>query len=203
MRRGSAAAVALGMFLAGAAQAAETAVLVNPLIGTANGGDTFPGASAPFGMVQFSPEESPDTSRKRPLIAGPGGYEYKLNRIRGFSLTHVNGWGCAGGAGDVPLMPVTTALTTSPSDDFRWSYSTTFSHADERAQAGRYRVKLDNGVAVDLTTTLRTGVARFSFPAGQPANLLIRVSDSEVGSEDAHVRIDPAAPCTAADWTSS
>lgn len=193
---------ALAFLLARGAAAAGPAELVNPLIGTANGGDVFPGASAPFGMVQFSPEESPDTTRKRPLIAGPGGYEYKLDRIRGFGLTNVSGWGCAGGAGDAPLMPVTTAVTSSPSDDFRWSYSTTFSHANETAQAGRYRVKLDNGVAVDLTTTLRTGAGRFSFPAGRPANVLIRASDSEVGSEDAHVHVDPAPRTVSGEVTS-
>ena len=167
------------------------ASMVNPLIGTANGGNVFPGASTPFGMVQFSPEESPDTTRKRLLIAGPGGYAYKLNRVRGFSLTNVSGWGCAGGSGDVPLMPMARAIGASPSDDFRWSYSTTFSHAGEQAEAGLYRVRLDDGVGVELTATPRTGAARFRFPAGRPAEVLIRVSDSEVGSEAAAVRIDP------------
>ena len=46
--------------------AQSPAALVNPLIGTANGGNTFPGAVVPFGMVQFSPEESPDPKNQRP-----------------------------------------------------------------------------------------------------------------------------------------
>jgi len=173
------------------AQAApDYAGLVNPLIGTANGGNVFPGAATPFGMVQFSPEESPDPKKSRP-IAAPGGYQHHLDRIRGFSLTNVSGWGCAGGSGDIPLTPITTEIGASPSIDYRHAYSSTFSHANEEAQAGAYRVKLDNGVVAALTATTRTGLARFIYPARGSANLLIRVSDSEVGSEAAKVHIDP------------
>lgn len=152
-------------------------------------------------MVQFSPEESPDPKKSKP-IAAPGGYEHHLDRIRGFSLTNVSGWGCAGGSGDVPLMPVTVPVTTSPSADYRTSYSTTFTHADEHAAAGRYRVKLSNGVGVDLSASLHTASARFDFPAGGAANLLLRMSDSEVGSEAAHVRVDPARRTVSGDVTS-
>ena len=66
------------------------------------------------------------------------------------------------------------------------------SHANETAKAGHYRVALDNGVAVDLTAALHSGAARFAFPAGKPANVLVRVSDSEVGSEDAKIDVDAA-----------
>ncbi len=68
---------------------------INPFIGTTNGGNVFPGATMPFGMVQFSPEATPINPR-RP-IAAPGGYEFRATAIRGFSLTNVEGWGCAGG----------------------------------------------------------------------------------------------------------
>ncbi len=111
------------------AQQSDVLNRVNPLIGTANGGNVFPGAVAPFGMVVFSPEASP--IRKDRPIAAPGGYEYRAEKIRGFSLTNVEGWGCAGGSGDVPIMPVTEAITQSPSGDFRNSYAVGFTHADE------------------------------------------------------------------------
>lgn len=188
---GAAVAATAATILAAAQAAAGPAAEVNPLIGTANGGNVFPGAVVPFGMVQFSPEESPDPGKTKP-IAAPGGYEHHLDRIRGFSLTNVSGWGCAGGSGDVPITPVTGPVTASPSTDFRRAYASGFSHADEQAQAGVYRVKLGNGVAVGLTASLHTGVARFAFPAGGAANLLVRTSDSEVGSEAARVRVDPA-----------
>ncbi|KAF1005989.1 MAG: hypothetical protein GAK28_02897 [Luteibacter sp.] len=175
--------------LAGAASGPAT--LVNPLIGTANGGDVFPGAVVPFGMLQFSPEESPLPGRKVP-IASAGGYEHRGDTIRGFSLTNVEGWGCAGASGDVPIMPVTEAIVGSPSKDFRHSYTSTFSHANEQARAGHYRVGLDNGVTVDLTAALHSGAARFAFPAGKPVNVLVRASDSEMGSENATVQVDGA-----------
>lgn len=202
MQRATVAAVLAALATAGwSPAAAGPAALVNPLIGTENGGDTFPGAVVPFGMVQFSPEESPDPAKTRP-IASPGGYAHHLDRIRGFSLTNVSGWGCAGGSGDVPLTPVTVPVTGSPSTDYRRAYASTFSHARETAQAGRYRVTLDNGVAVDLSATTHTGVARFAFPAGGAANVLIRASDSEVGSEAARVRIDPGRRTVSGEVTS-
>jgi predicted alpha-1,2-mannosidase len=163
---------------------------VNPLIGTANGGNVFPGASVPFGMVQFSPEATPINPR-RP-IAGPGGYEFRATAIRGFSLTNVEGWGCAGGSGDVPVMPTTEDVTKSPSTDFRHAYSSSFTHADEHAVPGSYRVRLGNGVDVLLAAGRRVGVSSFTFPGGKPATVLIRTSDSEVGSTAADSHFDPA-----------
>ena len=161
---------------------------VNPLIGTTNGGDVFPGAVVPFGMVQFSPEMSP--VRPKSNIASAGGYEFRGKNIRGFSLTNVEGWGCAGGSGDIPIMPTTEAITQSPSADFRTSYAAEFSHADEQARAGHYHVALASGVAVDLTASLHTGAAIFRFPKDSAAKILIRSSDSEIGSTDAHTIID-------------
>jgi predicted alpha-1,2-mannosidase len=162
---------------------------VNPFIGTTNGGNVFPGATMPFGMVQFSPEATPVNPR-RP-IAAPGGYEYKATVIRGFSLTNVEGWGCAGGSGDVPLMPTTDDLTTSPSTDFRHAYASSFTHADEQAVPGSYRVHLGNGVNVALAAGTRVAAASFGFPAGKQATVLIRTSDSEVGSTAAESHLDP------------
>jgi predicted alpha-1,2-mannosidase len=161
---------------------------VNPLIGSSNGGNTYPGAVVPFGMLQWSPE---NTRGKHTRTASPSGYQFDAKRIRGFSLTHLSGAGCAGASGDVPFMPVTQAITTSPSLDSKDErYASDFTHADEHAGAGRYQVKLANGVDVTLAAATRSGMARFTFPAGTPANLLLRVSDSEVGSSDASVMID-------------
>jgi predicted alpha-1,2-mannosidase len=172
------------------APAADSVHEVNPFIGTTNGGNVFPGATMPFGMVQFSPEATPVNPR-RP-IAAPGGYEYRATAIRGFSLTNVEGWGCAGGSGDVPIMPTTEALTKSPSADFRHDYSSAFTHADEHAVPGSYQVHLANGVDVALAAGMRVGVGTFSFPSDKPATILIRTSDSEVGSTAADSHFDAA-----------
>jgi predicted alpha-1,2-mannosidase len=165
---------------------------VNPFIGTTNGGNTYPGASLPFGMVAFSPEETPLPGRNYP-IAAPGGYEWRANGIKGFSLTHLSGTGCTGASGDVPIMPITKDIELSPSaDDGFTIFSSYFSHDDERAAPGFYHVAMANGVTAELSATLRTAYARFAYPKGKPANLLFRTSDSEVGSSDASVAVDPA-----------
>ncbi|HET9836226.1 MAG TPA: glycoside hydrolase family 92 protein, partial [Rhodanobacteraceae bacterium] len=118
------------------AQAAppSPAAEVNPLIGSRHGGNTFPGASLPFGMLQWSPE---NTRGQHNRTAAPGGYQYDATRILGFSLTHLSGTGCAGASGDIPFMPVTIPVTTSPTLDADDShYASDFSHADEHAAPG-------------------------------------------------------------------
>ncbi|GAA4873332.1 GH92 family glycosyl hydrolase [Kitasatospora terrestris] len=185
--RALAAAVA-GLLLGAAAAPARAAVAtrvgiedpaqyVDPMIGTradapyyGNGGaagDTFPGAAAPLGMVQWSPDTV--------MYQNGGGYNHDDNRITGFSLTHISGAGCLD-YGTTPFMP---ALDDLPVD------VATFDHAHESAGAGAYRVTLDNGVTTELTAGLRTGAARFGFPAGHTGALTIdagRAFNSAEGS---------------------
>jgi predicted alpha-1,2-mannosidase len=164
---------------------------VNPLIGTANGGNTFPGAVRPFGMLSWSPENTRGDATR---AAAPGGYHYDARRIRGFSLTHLSGTGCRGASGDIPFMPHAGDLSTSPSADAKNAvYASDFSHNEEQATPGLYRVKLASGVEVTLTAGLRSGAGRFAFPAQQPAAMLIRTSDTQIGSTDAEISIDAEA----------
>ncbi|QTE01614.1 GH92 family glycosyl hydrolase [Streptomyces cyanogenus] len=164
---------------------------VDPLIGTRNGGDVFPGAVVPFGMFSWSPENTRGDATR---TAAPGGYQYDATRIRGFSLTHMSGTGCAGGSGDIPFFPYAGEVTSSPASDTKDAvYASDFRHADETAEPGHYRVGLASGVTADLTATARTGSARFTYPAGKPASLLVRTANSEVGSEESTVTIDPDA----------
>ncbi|GHE01539.1 GH92 family glycosyl hydrolase [Streptomyces alanosinicus] len=163
---------------------------VDPLIGTANGGDVFPGAVVPFGMLSWSPE---NTTGDATRTAAPGGYRYDATRVRGFSLTHMSGTGCAGGSGDIPFFPYAGEVTSSPASDTADAvYASGFAHADESAEPGHYAVGLASGVTADLTATAHTGSARFTYPAGKPASLLVRTANSEVGSENSAVTIDPA-----------
>ncbi|EST34514.1 alpha-1,2-mannosidase [Streptomyces roseochromogenus subsp. oscitans DS 12.976] len=162
---------------------------VDPLIGTSNGGDVFPGAVLPFGMLSWSPENTRGNATR---TAAPGGYQYDATRIRGFSLTHLSGTGCAGGSGDIPFFPYAGEVTSSPASDTKDAvYASGFTHTDETAEPGHYRVGLASGVTADLTATARTGSARFAFPSGKPASLLVRTANSEVGSADSAVTIDP------------
>lgn len=182
----------------------DPAALVNPLIGTTNGGNDYPGATLPLGMLAWSPEEPrnhprqqvqgvPGSMRDDPgRPAAPGGYEYSSNRISGFSLTHLMGTGCAGASGDIPFMPYVGEIDSSPADDAgAGKFGSTFSHDHETAQAGYYKVTLDNGVTAELTATPRAGSGRFTYPQGKPAAMLVRTAYSETGSSDAHVQIDP------------
>jgi predicted alpha-1,2-mannosidase len=195
--------------------ATDPASLVTPIIGTANGGNDYPGATRPQGMVAWSPEEpwihprhrvkgvpgSMSDGRGRP--AAPGGYAYSANRISGFSLTHLMGTGCAGASGDIPFMPYVGQVTTSPADDAGAKiYGSTFSHADETAQAGYYKVALANGVTSELTATPRTGSGLFTYPADKPAVMFVRTAYSETGSSDAHISIDPATQTVSGSVTS-
>ncbi|SFJ81867.1 alpha-1,2-mannosidase, putative [Amycolatopsis sacchari] len=173
------------------AKVADPVRYVDPLIGSANGGNTYPGAVRPFGMISWSPT---NTAGDQTNAAGANGYSYATPRTRGFALTHVNGAGChPGAAGDVPILPFAGAVTSSPTADTTDAvYASNFSHDNENAQPGRYTVTLDSGVKADLSVTTRAGVGEFTFPAGSPANLLFRVSNSLNGSEDAEIKIDPA-----------
>ncbi|GAA3261039.1 GH92 family glycosyl hydrolase [Dactylosporangium siamense] len=178
--------------LAGSAPAfavTNPAGYVNTLVGT-NGGETFPGADTPYGMVQWSPE---NTAGNQTRTVRPGGYGYSTTRTRGFSLTHMSGTGCAGGSGDIPFMPYVGTVGSSPSADTTdATYASSFSHANETATAGYYRVGLNSGVNTELTATTRTGAGRFTYPTGSTATMLVRTSNSEVGSSAATVNIDAA-----------
>jgi predicted alpha-1,2-mannosidase len=145
-------------------QVTDPASLVNPFIGTSNSEDTFPGADAPFGMVQWSPDT---TSRP-----DGGGYDYGDSAITGFSLTHLSGPGC-GAEGDIPILPTTGAVDTTATDSF--------SHSSESADAGNYQVTTSNGVTTDLTATTRTGMAQFTFPSTTEANLIFKLDGSQNG----------------------
>ena len=127
----------------------------------------IPALSLPFGMVAFSPEETPLPGRNYP-IAAPGGYEWRVNGIKGFSLTHLSGTGCTGASGDIPIMPITKDVALSPSaDDGFVMYSSYFSHDDEHASPGSYKVALANGVTVDLSATLRIRLCTLRMAEGQ------------------------------------
>ncbi|MBO0804940.1 MAG: GH92 family glycosyl hydrolase, partial [Nocardiopsaceae bacterium] len=140
--------------VASATSAKDPTGLVDPFVGTAAGGNTFPGATLPFGMVQ----PSPDT----PSRPAGGGYAYGDGKILGFSAAHLSGPGCPS-LGHVSVMPVTGPVTST--DDAR--YASAFSHASETARPGSYGVTLARyGVRAELTATTRTAWERFTYPRG-------------------------------------
>ena len=132
---------------------------VNPFIGTDFTGNTYPGAQAPFGMVQLSPDNGlPGWDRI-------SGYFYPDSTIAGFSHTHLSGTG-AGDLYDISFMPVTMPYLESAEGGL--GIYSKFSHADEKASAGYYQVKLkDYNIDVELTATPRCGVQRYTFPKAE------------------------------------
>jgi predicted alpha-1,2-mannosidase len=180
-----------------AAPGAGLADRVNVFAGTQPGPDTFggghnfPGATVPFGMVQWGPDTVPADRHA-------GGYDYRDRHLRGFGLTHLSGAGCAL-YGDFPFLPTTEPIRASPAapgGGLSGRFQPGFSHAHERAHPGFYSVHLNpvGGGAIDaaLTATTRTGTARFAFPRSPHASVLIDAGGSAKGDDLAEVRIDPA-----------
>ncbi len=138
---------------------------VNPNIGTDGGGNTFPGATLPFGMIQWSPDTGADAW-----------YFHHDKQITGFSLTHVSGAGCPL-YGDFAVLPTLGELSTSPGSVIA-PYAAAFDHSQEEAHPGYYAITLANGVRVEITVAERSGIARFIFPAGSSARLLVNAGSS-------------------------
>lgn len=131
---------------------------VNPFVGTDGHGHTFPGAILPFGMVQVSPDTRLDG------WDGCSAYHYSDDTLFGFSHTHLSGTGCSD-YGDLLLMPVTEENGDMP-DSIDYSYYlSTFSHRNEKAEPGYYRVVLDrNRVMAELTVHGRNALHKYTFP---------------------------------------
>ena len=141
---------------------------VDPLIGTAEHGHVYPGATVPFGSVQLSPDNGTQG------WDWCSGYNYDDSTIVGFSHTHLSGTGI-GDLYDLLLMPADSRIDLSnPVSDIRKeAFASTFKHDNEVAQAGYYQVLLDNGINVQLTTTDRVGFHLYDYPEGlDPAIVL-------------------------------
>ncbi|MBO6026003.1 MAG: GH92 family glycosyl hydrolase, partial [Bacteroidales bacterium] len=135
----------------------EPAACVDPFIGTGGHGHTFPGATVPFGMMQFSPDTRMND------WDGCSGYHTSDNAILGFSTTHLSGTGCSD-YGDFRFTPAVGNDTC-----------TVFKHENEDARVGYYSVLLDKGVKVELTTGDRVGIMRCAFPKTDQAKLLLNM----------------------------
>ena len=132
---------------------------VNPFVGTAGHGHTFPGAIVPFGMVQLSPDT------RLTGWDGCSGYHYSDSSVYGFSHTHLSGTGISD-YGDILLMPAVGKVPHG--------YTSRFEHKNETAAPGYYSVKLEaHNILVELTATARVGMHRYTFPATDEANVVL------------------------------
>lgn len=159
--------------LAACATSAETrsarsdlAQFVDPTIGSGGHGHVFVGANVPFGGVQLGPSN---------ITQGwdwCSGYHVSDTTVVGFAHTHLSGTGI-GDKGDILLMPLTGTLQGPVKAE---TYLSTYSHANEDAQAGYYRTHLDRyNIDAELTATARTGFHRYTYPATDSARVLINL----------------------------
>ena len=150
----------------------DLAQYVNPFIGTGGHGHTYPGAIAPFGMIQNSPDTRMDS------WDGCSGYHISDTTILGFSLTHLTGTGC-NDYGDFRFAPV----TGKPSFDSK-EYSSSFKHENEVAKAAYYSVLLDDyNIKVELTAGERVAMQRYTFPQTNDAHIIVELQESNTSAE--------------------
>lgn len=160
-----------------AAPAEDVLKYINPFIGTAGRGHTFPGAAVPFGMVQLSPDNGTEGAD---WISG---YNYADSVIVGFSHTHLSGADMSkmqtGDLLDISLMPTTRTVNLAKPLQTRKDadWAARFSHRDEQASPGYYRVKFaDQGLTAELTTTVWAGIHRYTFPASNASTIVLDLS---------------------------
>ena len=158
----------------------DLAKYVDPMIGTDWNGHTFPGATLPYGMVQLSPDTRTETWQ------GCSGYHYSDKSILGFSHTHFSGTGEGGGA-DIMFMPTAGRVQMAPGDslDPLTGYRSSFSHENEEAEPGYYKVVLDDdGVVVELTAGKRVGWHRYTFPPNKRGNVILNLAHGNKDKAD-------------------
>jgi len=153
---------------------------VKPIIGTQKMGHTFPGVSMPFGMVQLSPDTDTipyeqDGKYNPDVYKYCAGYQYDDPTIVGFSHTHFSGTGHSD-LGDFLIMPTTGELQLNPgiAGNPKGGFRSAFSHANETAEAGYYKVRLDDdNITAELTASTRVGFHRYTFPASDKSHIIL------------------------------
>jgi predicted alpha-1,2-mannosidase len=167
---------------------------VNPLIGTQRMGHTFPGATVPFGMVQLSPDTDTlpyemNGKYNADVYKYCAGYQYDDKTIVGFSHTHFSGTGHSD-LGDFLIMPTVGALQLNPgiATDTKTGFRSAFSHANEKAEAGYYKVQLDDdNITAELTASTRTGFHQYTFPKSSDAHIIFDLMHGIYNYDDKNV----------------
>lgn len=153
---------------------------VDPMIGTARMGHTYPGATVPFGSVQLSPETDTIAYSTNGKYNGDvykycAGYQYEDKTIVGFSHTHFSGTGHSD-LGDFLIMPTTGKLQLNPGVASKplSGYRSAFSHTTEKAEPAYYSVLLeDHKIKAELTATTRVGMHQYTFPKSDDAYIIL------------------------------
>ena len=154
---------------------------VNPFIGTSKMGHVFPGATAPFGMVQLSPQTNfevmfkDDGNYNSETYEYCAGYQHRDSTIIGFAHTNFSGTGHSD-LGDLLVMPTVGELVLDPlkTKDNQKGFYSTFSHDSEKASPGYYTVDLESyGIKAELTASERVGFHQYTFPKSDNAHIIL------------------------------
>lgn len=169
------------LFISALTQAQQTLIqYVKPIIGTEKMGHTYPGATVPFGAVQLSPETDTISYEINGKYNGDvykycAGYKYEDKTIVGFSHTHLSGTGHSD-LGDFLIMPTQGKLQLNPgtATNPKSGYRSAYSHANEVAEAGYYKVKLDDeNILAEMTATTRVGMHQYTFPKSDQSHIIL------------------------------
>jgi len=158
----------------------DLAQYVDPMIGTAKMGHTYPGATLPFGSIQLSPDTdtipySVDGHYNPDVYKYCAGYQYSDKTIVGFSHTHFSGTGHSD-LGDFLIMPTVGKLQLNPGTANKPDngYRSRFSHENENAEPGYYNVLLDDyNIKAELTASTRVGMHQYTFPESDNAHIVL------------------------------
>ncbi|KAI1433291.1 glycoside hydrolase family 92 protein [Xylaria sp. CBS 124048] len=144
-------------------QGLDLTQFVLPSVGDANGGNTFPGISLPFGIVKLGPDVYTGTDSY-------SGYQ-QTGELTGFSLLHESGTGGAPKYGVVSQMPV-PGIISNPLDDLSVDRS-----SPDESRLGYYKSNLSNGITVELGAAGRAGMYKYEFSDDDdPSNVVVDVS---------------------------
>lgn len=169
------------LFISALTQAQQNLIqYVKPIIGTEKMGHTYPGATVPFGAVQLSPETDTISYEISGKYNGDvykycAGYKYEDKTIVGFSHTHLSGTGHSD-LGDFLIMPTQGKLQLNPgtATNPKSGYRSAYSHTNEVAEAGYYKVKLDDeNILAEMTATTRVGMHQYTFPKSDQSHIIL------------------------------
>lgn len=156
---------------------------VDPFIGTTNYGTTNPGARCPWGIMSVTPFNvmgSGSNTYDKDSRWWSTPYEWANSFLTGFAHVNLSGVGCP------DMSSLLLMATIGPLEPDYHKYGTAYS--EERAEPGYYAVRLDRyGISAELTSTLRTGVSRFTFPAGE-SHLLLNLGEGLTNESGAFLR---------------
>lgn len=160
--------------------------LVDPLIGSYNGGNVFAGASLPFGMAKAVADVSG---------ANTPGFSYDLSNVTGFSAQHDSGTGGQPSMGNFPLsIQPSCAGDTLEGCKYGSKYerAVDYKNGSVKAHPGYFALSLADGIDVEMTVTEHTAIYNFHLPANASSPLmLLDLTDLQDSRQNATVSVDP------------